>query len=347
MSWDGFFSTIDAWGAGPAVDIYLARHPQMVPENMISQLSGRALTRAARQTAVLSELVELVSRLRAAGVDYVYMKGFSLAAAAEIDLLAREMADLDFLVPKHQLETAHRILIEAGYLPQVPVEKTGFERLANMIHHELKYKSPHAILPVELHWRVGELKLMRNTNTAFFHTRTRERMIAGNPVITLDNVALTLLSVLHGSRHFWTSPKWIADVVLLSRRLTEWEQGELIKVSEATGCLHVLSAAFSFAQNLLAIDLPPFVSELLRKSDQRRDALTAIWMELSGPRAGSRVSDTAMRRKATRLAYPDLISRLRWRAFECVSPDFPLLEKFPEIRSRPQVVIAKLRRRYL
>jgi hypothetical protein len=345
-NWDNFFRSTDMWKVGPAVEAYLQNNSASIPEFVNDMVKKRTAFRRAKYTATLLELFQLCEDFRKNNVQYIYVKGFSVSANTGADPVSREMVDLDFLVSNSTLKTAHEILVREQYKPEHDVDRIGFPRLSQVVHHEMIYLSPKAILPVELHWRLNEIKFLRNRDLKFFTSRTTELTIAGNKVRSLDPIAATILAALHGTRNFWYQLRWLADFAALIKNIPADEQELFLATCRQGGCLNLIEASLQLTRDLLSLDLPAFANNLLSKQDKKRDELVNIWKELCVPGPGGISRDAAKEKKATILAYPSATARLRQRLSEIVSPDYNLIAKYPHVYSKIHVVFTKIRRRY-
>ncbi len=345
-NWDNFFRSIDMWKVGPAVEAYLQSKSSSIPEYVNDTIKKRTAFRRAKFTAALLELFQLCEDFRKHHVQYIYIKGFSVSANIGADPVSREMVDLDFLVLNSTLKTAHEILVREQYKPEHDVDRIGFPRLSQVVHHEMVYVSPKAILPVELHWRLNEIKFLKKRDLNFFTSRTKELTIAGNKVRSLDPIAATILAALHGTRNFWYQLRWLADFAALIRNIPADEQDLFVDTCRQGGCLSLIEASLQLTKDLLSLDLPGFANNLLLKKDKKRDELVNIWKELCVPGPGGISRDAAKEKKATILAYPSARARLRHRLSEIVSPDYNLIAKYPHVHSKIHVVFTKIRRRY-
>jgi hypothetical protein len=343
--WESFFKSVDRWNIGSAVNIFLQKHSQSLPEDVVRRVQQRISLRKAQHTAVLSELVDICCRFKSADINYLYLKGFSLPARSNTDPLARDMVDLDFLVPPAQLQIAHEVLTKANYVAKEPIDEIGFARLSRVTHHEVIYSSPKAILPIELHWRLSEIKILEKANMDFFLNQTSEVSISGNQVRTLNQIATTILAALHGARHHWFRLKWLTDFAALIRVLPPQDQTSFVDTCSEKGCTRVIAASLMLARDLLQINLPKFAAEMICLNDPKRDELAGIWLKMCAPAINDRFRYTANIRRAEYLTNPGVKARLRWRLFEMSSPDFPLIKRYPHVHSRLEVIGAKMHRR--
>jgi hypothetical protein len=346
IDWRSFLTRIDDWGIGSAVDSYLLAYAENLTPTAAAQLEKRKIRRKAQNTAAFSEMVDIAARFRQANIRYIYLKGFSIPFASGSDLLEREMVDLDFLVHPGDLQPAHEVLVQAGYLPKLAIDQIGIPRLTMMSGLEIEYRSANAVMPVDLHLNLNELKLTKITDSGFFFRKQTDAQIAGNLVSVLNPATLALHSALHAARHFWFRLKWILDFAAIIQNLSEPEQAELITTARDCGNLHLVTAGMMITRDLLAIDLPDFARRLLLEDDQKRDELAALWTEMIVPGPSGRLRESVALSKATRLASSGWRGRVRWRLLEILSPDLRLLKGYPWVHNRLQVLQVKIRRRY-
>jgi hypothetical protein len=90
----------------------------------------------------------VLAALRAAGLDPVVLKGGALCTLLYAEPVERDFADLDLLLPRHQVEEAIAVLLAARYRnPWNEAQVRGYRQH----HYHLPLSHPHGFV-VELHW---------------------------------------------------------------------------------------------------------------------------------------------------------------------------------------------------
>lgn len=165
-----------------------------------NQLRGHAVTPA------LQTLVD-------AGIRTVLLKGAALLASGRCAWGAREMGDVDVLVPDRSVVAAARALDDAGWTGQNGVTPDFLARRLVARRHGWNYEgeTPHANL--DLHWHAFEsLRAWQLDAELFRHAR--RVCFAGVDVLALDDGDQALHLIEHAS-HSEPAHRlaWIADAV--------------------------------------------------------------------------------------------------------------------------------------
>ncbi len=128
-----------------------------LPEELSEYLAELYQANLERNQQLKSGLVHLLSKLNAASINTLLIKG----AATFCDQLfaapgSRFMGDLDILVPKDKVEQSRAILIDLGYqeIPNKGMKKD--EQPTDERHHQLpRYYIPGTPIVVEIHFKIS------------------------------------------------------------------------------------------------------------------------------------------------------------------------------------------------
>jgi hypothetical protein len=221
-----------------------------LPENVGSKLASFYQANASANLLLASELVRLCRSFQAGGVALVPLKGPLLAASLYGDLLLRESGDLDLLVHEHNLPDARRILSRLGYELR---SAAAFQRAA---HHET-LDSPATGIHVELHWRLSARQHLLPPDTRTIWGRLQLTPFVGHQLPSLGVVDQFLFLVAHGTRHNWSSLKWLCDIAEFTRLspLADWPV--ILNQARRCGALRVCLLALYLAADLLSAPVPP------------------------------------------------------------------------------------------
>jgi hypothetical protein len=135
----------------PLVGARLADEPGLaVPPAAARAMEEAYAATSSSNARMYRGLAEVARELGGAGIPTVVLKGAYLARGVYGDPAFRCMEDVDLLVPRPDIERAHRVLLELGYRPE------------NHPHLEPVYACNHHLVPmqkegeleVELHWSI-------------------------------------------------------------------------------------------------------------------------------------------------------------------------------------------------
>ncbi len=197
-----------------------ARHA--IPERILKQLDRDATGNAERVRSLRETYRGIDERFRAAGINYVALKGLAHCLLFNIPAEERAQYDIDLFCPHGDVERARKVLVEWGFesikgLDHLPtdhlpalIRKTGWEFSGN-------YFDPEMPFAVELHfrfWNQGLEKLAAPGTELFWDRRETH---GGMPVLAPpDALAFAALHVL---RHVLQGSVSAAHVYELARFL--------------------------------------------------------------------------------------------------------------------------------
>jgi Uncharacterised nucleotidyltransferase len=232
---------------------------------------------ALRAATLRRQVEEIVGLLCRNGMAPILLKGAARVYAREPGCERHTSGDIDFLLPDEQIESARRVLVEAGYREQENVH-------LDARHHHLRPLLPaDGGLPVEIHHALARFgTIRRSTDARNLAPWVRSYRGKAGTVGVLEGVGLALHLAIHAREP--VTP--LRDVVLLAqclRELTREEWDALEAIVEAEG------------------------SERLRLHGMLHGAALLAGLEWRAPRA-------ALRYFAWRLRRGDLPTSLRIRS---------------------------------
>lgn len=240
----------------------LAVHPQTaaLPERFRTVIAGQARTDAFEALTLLAEHRRVFGHLRAAGTDFLVLKGGALAHWLYERPHLRLLTDLDLLLPdRAAVDALEGLLAELGYVPVV----------ANPVANERTFRragGPLGHFIVDAHWHLFNRSLLRGS---FSYAELQAESMplpdcAGarglSPVHALFNaVGHRALSLPH--RHLRgiqraDSLRWLWDIHALLRHCdgTEWQRLQRLAGEKRWSAL--LSDAAVQAQTQLGTPVP-------------------------------------------------------------------------------------------
>jgi hypothetical protein len=122
-----------------------------VPEGIRGPLQRRLTINGVRNERIKQQASEIVAALNRTGIEPIILKGgLHLFESTPADLGARMMRDLDFVVPKDELDQAVECLSAIGYRPDLEGEKWTY--------HYRPLSRVGEFAPIDVHRYVGEQK---------------------------------------------------------------------------------------------------------------------------------------------------------------------------------------------
>ncbi len=261
--------------------------PPPSAQSALSAAYRASSTRALRQEA---RLLDVITRLDAAGVPAVPLKGPLLSTLVYGEAGLRYSSDLDVLVRVDDFPTAARTLAASGWCPasQAQVAQHGFLEEAEC---ELLLEHPGTGLFLELHWRTGSRFGHASLPAEPLIARAEPCELLGRSVRCLRDDDHFLVLCMHGATHVWGHLELIGTVaeLLTQGRVADW--GDLLRRARALGCRRRVLVAAALARGLAGVILPEAVEAELagdegaeRLARQAAAALEAV----PGPRSSRR-----------------------------------------------------------
>jgi hypothetical protein len=307
-----------------------------VPVHVLDDLRQRAHGHAWKNVRLARQLIDVLRLLEADGIRAISFKGPTLAASAYGDLALREIADLDVLIHRRELERARCLLMRAGYAyqPSLPGRHLWAEQ---QLFYNQAFVGDDSI--VELHWNVAERYFGCRLDVEALRTRALHGTLLGRPVRQVAPEDLLQILCIHGTRHCWDRLLLICDVAYLVRSHPgmKWEQ--VMTGAESLGALRMTLLALELARKMCGTRLPDRVADPIQ-ADRRVEALARSVCDsiLSGSAAPRRDSE---RRLFHVRMYERLSDRIRYCRYTADIPAGADRELLP-LRARLCIRLATL-----
>jgi hypothetical protein len=183
-----------------------------------------------------------------AGIPTLLLKGAALLASGQCDWGAREMGDVDVLVPARRVADAASVLDAAGWLAQSGVTPDFLARRLALRRHSWNYEreAPHGNL--DLHWHAFEGQRTADV-AARLWGRARRVCFGGVELVCLDDLDQLLHTIEHAS-HGEPSHRllWIADT---ARALDTIDGAELARRARQLGVHGLVNKALGVVADAL------------------------------------------------------------------------------------------------
>lgn len=255
-----------------------------VPTEVRERFQSLAAINALRNLELAGELLRLLDRLDAYGIEAIPYKGPVLAADAYGDLGMREFVDLDILVGASDIEPATAILVEDGYRRMRQFGPRS-ERFLLRHGHDRKLLQGERFV-VELQWALADDThvLPRDLSPLFRRRSTTKLGGRDTPTLCPEDVALVLC--VHGSVHFWERLAWVCDLAQALRRWPGLDHEALWNRARAAGVTRAVLLGLEMARRLLAVEprwTVPAPSHDARAAAAIADELIGVIFSPDGP----------------------------------------------------------------
>jgi putative nucleotidyltransferase-like protein len=281
IDWRALLSLAEEHGVIAQLDAALrSTSPESIPQEVDRSLRDRHRAQLVFTLGMTAELFQLLEKFRSSGVQSMVVKGPVLSARAYGDPGLRQYVDLDFLIRARHLLPGTRVLIEAGYEGDIPVEAIE----AGKIPGEYLFTKKGTRILVELHTEHTFRYFPRPLPMEAYFSRRAEVALDGNHVPALSAEDEFVLICIHGAKHFWERLMWVADVAAMASGGTRLNWQIVQESARAVGAERMVHVALRLVQRLLHTELP---SEM-RDSVEGDNAVPAIcariekWLPYAG-----------------------------------------------------------------
>ena len=225
-----------------------------IPIDVLAKLRFQAEAYRLRNLVLVSESLNALRALEAAGIIAMPYKGPALAAFLYGDFFLRQSADIDLLVRPCDAVRARHVLLGLGYVPNRAISER-MEPLFVRLNCEFAFTIKKQVV-VELNWRVSQWFWRLPEIPPAAWDRAGRLSLAGTSVPWFSAEDLLIVLCLHGSKHKWDSLKWIVDIAQLLRNHPDLDWREITDYARKTGAERMLALGLFLANDLLGAPLP-------------------------------------------------------------------------------------------
>lgn len=236
--------------------------PTEIPESLAE--AARNIARRGLVQAV--ESGRLQSLLDAARIPNLVLKGAAVEMLAYGRLGRKDAWDIDLLVSPADVESARKVLKDAGYALVQPENLSAAQfRTFIQLARECEFSHRQNGITVELHWGLADgptlLPGMSVASSAQLVTVTDTLRLR-----TLAPEELFAYLCVHGAMHGWSRLKWLADLAALVAAESPEMVEQLYRRSRALGAGLCSAQALLLCERLLSASIPPALLDELRRS---------------------------------------------------------------------------------
>jgi hypothetical protein len=212
-------------------------------------------TNLMRSIRLYEELLRIVRKFNERNVAIMPYKGPAFAQEYWGSFSARECADLDFLVLRHQVDSASRVLEELGYERVSSIAKHLRPALIRNASEE-QFQHRETKLLLELQWAPAPGVLSVSFDANALWSRARTINLGNAKAFAASPEDLLLLLAIHGWKHNWSRLIWVGDIAqLLRHHAMDWDL--VLASAKQTRNVGVLSLALQIAHDVFGSPLPP------------------------------------------------------------------------------------------
>lgn len=251
LDWPVLLSLAEEHG----VTAHLARKLQTIPgapEKIQTELRARGRAQALSTLAMTAELLRLLDGFRNEPIEVLAIKGPVLSVRAYGAPGTRPYGDLDLLLRSGDIECATRLMVEAGYEPQVPLSAIKNRRIPG----EYLFRKTAAGILVELHTELSLRYFPKTVPIDEYFRRQTTVEIDGRAVPAMAAEDEFVHICVHGTKHLWERLMWIADVAAILGRPGKLNWTFVAHSAAQVGATRMVHLGMLLAWDVLGAPLP-------------------------------------------------------------------------------------------
>ncbi|GMK46641.1 hypothetical protein PghCCS26_37700 [Paenibacillus glycanilyticus] len=237
---------------------------QWTPVNVLAELKALYSQNTVIMLQLSGELELINALLEEQGIRPLFLRGPFLAAMLYDDISGSTSGELEILVAEMDCGASVQQLLSAGYT------STG-QCTAEALHNECKtyyasYIHQEKKIKLNLYWnRYPEIV----NGSTFEELWTRRQVISKDKrVYTLGKEDLLFDLIMHGTRHGWSSLKWLQNIDRMMSQFLNWNRMNQLFEMSRTRLLG--GEAFILATQLLGTLLPEEAHVMTHEPKSRR-----------------------------------------------------------------------------
>lgn len=301
IRWKPLFDLADRHGTQPLLYQALVGVEDAVPPEQMSLLKQRYQTNLHKALFLSRELIRIVERLSALGIEVMPYKGLALAEVIYGDIALRQSGDIDLLIRPQDFPRIRDAVRELGYTPHLALSEAE-ERAYLKSGYESVFDGTAGPNLLEVQWAIQPRFYAVDFDMGSLFQRAVTAAVAGHPMRTLSSEDLLLVLSAHAAKHVWGRLVWLCDIArIMSLPTLNWSWiGSQAKV---LGMVRILRITMLLANRLLGVAIPATAQE----SFSEDPATLALVDEIQTPILHEAVLNVES------LAYFRLMMRLRER----------------------------------
>lgn len=267
ISWTALFDLAAQHGVQPLLFQTLTRFAELVPADEMLTLKHIFETNVHNALLLSCELIGILDRLSAIGVEVMPYKGLALAQSVYGDIALRQSGDIDLLIHRRDLDRIRGAVRELGYTPHSPVPQ-GLEKAYLRSGYECAFDCAAGRNLLEVQWATQPRFYAIDLDVEELFRRAVIVSVAGRPVKTPSNEDLFIVLSVHAAKHVWERLIWLCDLArLMQLPSLDWEW--IASRAKNLRIVRILRVGMAMANRVLFATVPP---EAEARLPQDRDA---------------------------------------------------------------------------
>jgi hypothetical protein len=254
IEWEAVLRLADQHGTSSLLYQNLSHVADAVPPAVLTSLRQRYERNIHKSLFLTRELIRILDRLDAIGIEVIPYKGVVLSEVYYGDMAMRQSGDMDLFVRKRDVARTKSAVRDLGFTPRVPIpEDAEADYIAS--GYECTFDSSAGKNLLELQWALQPRFYAVDFEMDGLFERAVNVAAAGRGLRTPSPEDLLLVLSVHAAKHVWGRLIWLCDIAQILKRENvnwKWVQSQ----ARELGVERILHITLLLANRLLATAIP-------------------------------------------------------------------------------------------
>jgi hypothetical protein len=257
INWASLLDLAEQHGVVPLLCQVLSSIENEVPAEPMLSLKQSYHTNLRKSLILAGELIRVLDRIDALGVEVMPYKGLTLAETMYGNMALRQTGDIDLLIRPQDFLQIKNAVRELGYMPHMPLFETE-ERAYLISGYECAFDCSAGRNLLELQWALQPRLYAVDTDMDALFRRAVPATVAGRKVKTLSHEDMLVVLAVHAAKHVWGRLIWLCDIAqIVNLPSLNWDW--IADQASELGIARILSITLQLTSTLLRAPLPPSV----------------------------------------------------------------------------------------
>jgi hypothetical protein len=317
QDWNRFMRIVRRHRVHALVNSSLAPVSAEVPGIIRAELSQEAANVARESLLYAAESARLGQILNDANIEFLFVKGASLAILAYGSLALKAARDIDLVVLPSEIVAASQAIAASGYLRITPGPELSDDQYRSWVQlsKESVWRNAATGVVLELHTGFVDSPMMLPALSVRSSTQW-VTVAQGMELPTLARDELISYLCVHGATHAWSRLKWLADVHALFAQQAQTEVDRIYQRSRDLGAGRCTAQALLLCSKLFGLKLSPRLAEELQRDNINELLVQLALRSMAGKHVDLELDSTVFGTVSIHLSHFLLDTGFRYKASE-------------------------------
>jgi hypothetical protein len=232
-----------------------------IPAPVLEWLRKWTLASVSQNLKLTSQALRLVGQLEDHEIPSIIIKGPVWEIQAYEDLAFRQYGDIDILIQPRHFRSVYDLLVTFGFQPEFLVLDREDFFLLNT-RYALNFSNPDG-MQIELHWGLTETGVIWPLQPSDYWYDIIPFTLQGRTIHVLNPQIDLLYLCIHGTRHQWSSLKWITDLIWFAHNNPGFDWERLFAKATKLGFRRIVCLALNLSRVIGRVDFPPGINQAI------------------------------------------------------------------------------------